>query len=374
MEITLKEVTSKKELKEFIYLPERIHEGHETWIHPLYMDERKYYLPKKNEAYSYSDTILMLAYKEGQAVGRVMGIINNRYNEQRNEKTARFAFLETYDDKNVVKSLLDHVENWARKKGMNRVIGPYGFTDQDPEGFHIEGFEYRATFMTYANFDWMPRYVEELGYAKDVDYYQYLIQVPDELPELYHKVQQRVLRKGIYKLVTVKKKKDIKPWIIPALSLMNECYTESNIYGFTHLTENEMRDLAKKYMFILDPRLLKIVTAGDELVGFMVGIPDMTEGIKKAKGKLFPFGFLKILKSAKKTELLQLLIGSIKPGHRGRGIDALMGVDMIKSAHAAGFKVIDTHHELESNVKVRGEMLRAGGELYKKFRVYQKDV
>ena len=374
MEIMLKDVSSKKELKEFIYLPEKIHEGHETWVPPLYMDEWKYFSPQKNRSHTYSDTILLLARKEGKTVGRIMGIINNRYNEQRREKTARFCLLEAYNDKDVVKALLERVEDWAREKGMTRIIGPYGFTDQDPEGFLVEGFQYRATIVTYCNYDWMPRYVEDLGYVKDVDYFQYLIDVPEEIPEVYNKVQERVLRKGVYKLIEIKKKRDIKPWIIPALSLMNECYTESNIYGFTHLTEQEMTNLAKQYMFILDPRLLKIVTAGDEVVGFMVGIPDMTEGIKKAKGRLFPFGFLKILREAKKTDLLQLLIGSIKPGHRGRGIDAVMAVSMLKSAQAAGFKVIDTHHELESNVKVRGEMLRAGGKLYKKFRVYQKSL
>ena len=115
MEIMLKDVSSKKELKEFIYLPEKIHEGHETWVPPLYMDEWKYFSPQKNRSHTYSDTILLLARKEGKTVGRIMGIINNRYNEQRREKTARFCLLEAYNDKDVVKALLERVEDWARE-------------------------------------------------------------------------------------------------------------------------------------------------------------------------------------------------------------------------------------------------------------------
>ncbi len=155
---------------------------------------------------------------------------------------------------------------------------------------------------------------------------------------------------------------------------MNECYTASNIYGYTPLDEQEMEDLAKRYLPILDPRLVKGVKKGDDLVAFIVGIPDMTEGIQKARGRLFPLGFIKILRAAKKTKQLDLLLGAIKETYRGRGLDVLMGVKMLMSAREAGLEVIDTHHEMESNVLVRGEMEKMGGKVYKKFRVYQKPL
>ncbi len=372
MKATIKEVKSRKDLKKFIYLPEKIHANHKTWVHPIYMDEWTYFDAKKNKAFSYSDTILLLAYKEDEVVGRIMGIINTRYNEYKNEKTARFGYLEAWEDEEVIRALLIAVEDWAREKGMTRMIGPYGFTDQDPEGFMIEGFKNHATIATYHNFDWMPRMIEKLGYAKDVDYFVYELDVPKEIPEFYKKILERVKRKGNFELVELRKKSQIKPWIIPVLDLMNECYIGSNIYGYTPLDKLEMMDLAKRYLPVLDPRFVKVVTKDGDTVAFIVGIPDMTAGIKKARGRLLPFGFLKILRAAKKSKQLDLLLGAVKESYRGRGLDVLMGVGMIMSAQEAGFEMMDTHHELESNVKVRAEMERMGGKLYKKYRVYHK--
>jgi hypothetical protein len=374
MKVTVREVKSRKDLKKFIYLPEKIHADHKNWVHPIYMDEWVYFDGKKNKAFSYSDTILLLAIRGGEIVGRVMGIINTRYNEYKNEKTARFGYLEAWNDEEIIRVLLQAVEDWAREKGMAKIIGPYGFTDQDPEGFLIEGFDNRATIATYYNFEWMPRMIENLGYIKDVDYFVYKLDVPKEMPEFYNKIYDRVKRKGNFELVELRKRRQIKPWIIPVLDLMNECYIGSNIYGYTPLDKQEMMDLAKRYLPVLDPRFVKVVTKEGEIVAFIVGIPDMTEGIKRARGRLLPFGFLKILRAAKRTKQLDLLLGAIKESYRGRGLDVLMGVGMIKSAQEAGFEVMDTHHELESNVKVRAEMEKMGGKLYKKYRVYTKTL
>jgi len=240
MELTVKEVKSRRELKTFIYLPERIHARHDNWVHPIYMDEWKYFDAQKNKAFSYSDTILLLAYRGEDPVGRIMGIINKRYNEYKGEKTARFGYLETWEDEEVIRALLQAVEKWAKERDMTRIIGPYGFTDQDPEGFLIEGFKNRATIATYYNFEWMPQMVERQGYTKDVDYFVYKLEVPKEIPDFYKKIYERVKRKGNFEIVEFKKRKEIKPWIIPVLELMNECYIGSNIYGYTPLDEQEM--------------------------------------------------------------------------------------------------------------------------------------
>ncbi|MFP4081311.1 MAG: hypothetical protein ACLFVG_00990 [Candidatus Aminicenantes bacterium] len=374
MNIEIKEVQDGRDLKTFIYLPEKIHAHHETWVPPIYWDEKRYFNPKKNKAFSYCPAILLLAVKEKEVVGRIMGIINSRYNQFRKQKTARFGYLEAWKDEPVVRALLSAVEKWAKTKGMKKIIGPYGFSDQDPEGFLIEGFENRATIATYHNFPWMPHMVERMGYTKDVDYFVYKIQVPKEPPEFYKKIYERVKKRGNFEVVEFRKKKEMKPWIKPILHLMNECYTKSNIYGYTPLDEGEMEVLAKRYLPIIDPRFVKVVKRGDEIASFIVGIPDMTEGIQKAKGRLFPLGFLKILRAAKKTKQLDLLLGAIKEKYRGQGLDVLMGVKMILSAHQAGLEVVDTHHEMEANVKVRAEMERMGGKIYKRFRVYQKTL
>ena len=372
MDIEIREVGGKKDLRTFIYLPEKVHADHPKWVHPIYVDDWSYFDPAKNKAFAYCDTLLLLAWRGTECVGRVMGIINHRYNEHRNEKTARFGFLETREDPAVVRALLGRVEDWAKAKGMTRIVGPYGFSDQDPEGFMIEGFEHGVTLASYYNFEWMPKLVEDAGYVKDIDYFVYKIDVPKEIPEFYKKIYERAQRKGGFEILEFTKKRQFRPYIRPILNLMNETYMQNNIYGYAPLDEKEQDELAKKYMPILDPRFIKAVLKDGEIVSFVIGMPDMTAGIRKARGRLFPFGILFILRAAKKTKQLDLMLGAVKDKYRGMGLDVMMGVRMIASARKAGYEYMDTHHEMETNVKVRGEMERMGGKIYKKYRVFQK--
>jgi predicted GNAT family acetyltransferase len=374
MPIEIREVLSRKDLKTFIYLPEKIHAGHENWVHPIYMDDWKYFDKKKNKAFGYCDTILLLAWKDGRPVGRAMGIINHRFNEHRNEKTARFGYLDIYEDKETLHAILSFIEDWARAKGMTKIVGPYGFSDQDPEGFLFEGFEHRATIATYYNFEWMPGFLEAEGYAKDNDWWVYKIAVPKELPEFYKKIYERAMKRGTYEIIEFRKRKELKPWIRPILSLMNECFLSGNIYGFAPLDEEEMDDLAKRYLPVVDPRFVKAVTKDGAVAAFIIAMPDMTEGIRKAKGRLLPFGFIHVLRAAKKTKQLDLLLGAVKEQYRGQGLDVLMGVKTLMSAHEAGYEMMDTHHEMEANVKVRAEMERMGGIIYKRYRAFYKMV
>jgi hypothetical protein len=372
MAIDIREVTTRKDLKTFIYLPEKVHAHDANWVHPLYMDDWKYFDPKKNKAFGYCDTVLILAFKDGRPVGRAMGIINKRYNEHRGEKTARFGYFDVYEDREAFRAILGWIGDWARAKGMTKLVGPYGFSDQDPEGYLIEGFEHRATIATYYNFPWMPKWLEEDGYAKDNDWFVYKLDVPREPPEFYKKIYERAVRRGAFDIVEFKTRKEIKPWIRKVLGLMNETYMAGNIYGFAPLEEQEMDDLAKRYLPILDPRFVKVIAKDGEVMAFIIAMPDMTEGIRRARGRMLPFGFIHVLRAAKKTKQLDLLLGAVKEPYRGQGLDVLMGVKTILSASEAGMKMMDTHHEMEANVKVRAEMERMGGVIYKKYRAFYK--
>ncbi len=374
MAVEIREILPQKgkDLKAFILLPEKIHAGHANWVYPLVTDDWKYFDSRKNKAFGYSDTILLLACKDGRPVGRAMGIINHRYNEHRNEKTARFGYLETSEDREVFRALLRYIEDWARAKGMTKIVGPYGFSDQDPEGYLIEGFEHRATIATYFNFEWVPRWLEEEGYTKDNDWFVYKLAVPKEMPEFYKRIYERAMKRGTYEIIEFKTRKEIKPWIRKVLGLMNETYMTGNIYGFAPLEPQEMDDLAKRFLPIVDPRFVKVVAKDGEVLSFVIAMPDMTEGINKARGRLFPFGFIHVLRAARKTKQLDLLLGAVKEQYRGQGLDVLMGVKVLQSASEAGMEKIDTHHEMEANVKVRAEMERMGGQIYKKFRAFQK--
>lgn len=372
MPVEIKEVTSRRDRREFIYLPEKIHQNHDGWLPPIYMDEKNYFNPKKNPAFDYSETILSLAYRDGRPVGRIMGIINNRYNELYQERQARFGYLECWNEPEVADALLDYVEDWARKYGMQKIIGPFGFTDQDPEGLIIEGFEHHATIATYYNYQYMVDLVETHGYQKEIDYVVYRVNATQEIPDFYRKIHHRVTRTAEFSLLEFQKRKEVKPYAKPVFRLMNDCFKD--IYGYTPLDEREMEELAKQYLPVLDPRFVKFVEREGELVAFIIGIPDMSDGIRKARGRLFPFGIFKILRSAKKTKQLDLLLGGVKEEYRGRGLDVMMGYRMVVEAQAAGMEIIDSHHELENNTMIRAEMERMDGEIYKRYRIYQKDL
>lgn len=371
-ELQIKEVLSRSELKEFIYLPEKLHKNHINWVPPIYKDEWDYFNPGKNRAFSYCDTMVLLARRNGMTVGRIMGIINHRYNGEKNEKTARFSFFDCINDRDVSDRLLSFIEKWASDKGMIKIIGPFGMCYQDPIGFMIEGFNERPSLTANYNFEYMISLLQSAGYSREIDLVVYKIDIPEELPPVYVQIQNKALQNPKLRILKFTTKKELHRYIHPVLALMNESFTE--IYGYSQLDENEMLDLANHFIPLLDPKLVAVVTYEEEVAGFMITIPSINEGIIAARGHLFPLGFLKILKASKNASQLDLLIGGIKAKYRGMGIDVLIAVHIINIAKKAGFKSIDSHLELESNWKMRGENEKLGGTVYKKYRIFQKQL
>lgn len=372
--IVVKKVQTKKELKAFIHLPAKIHQNHPNWVPPIYMDDWEFFNPKKNKSFESCDTILLLAYRDAKVVGRIMGIIHRKYNEKHDEKNARFAFFETWNDTEVAAALIQYLEDWARERGMNKLIGPLAFSDKDPQGLLIEGFDEPAVIASNCNFPYQVELVENNGFQKEVDLVVYQIKIPDTIPEFYQKIYDRAVAQNHgMKVLEFDSRRKVKPYIHPVLHLLNRTFTE--IFGFIPFTEAEMDDFANRYLFLINPRFIKIlVNERNEVVAFVIGMSHIGEGIKKAKGKLFPLGIFKIFAAARKSRQLNLLLGGVDPAYRGRGLDVLMGVKMLQSAKALGKTMIDSHLELENNTKVRAEMEKVGGRVYKRFRIFVKEL
>jgi ribosomal protein S18 acetylase RimI-like enzyme len=372
-ELIIKEAITKKDLHDFIYLPEKVHKNEPEWLPPIYMDEHLLFDRKKNKSYKYADAILLLAYKGEEPVGRIMGIINNRYNSLHEENNGRFAFMECYNDPEVFHALISRVEEWLREKGMKKIIGPLGFSDKDPQGFQIEGFEYPQFMTSPNNSAYMPEMLEKEGYEKKVDLVNYLGKMPENFPLVYEKILSRMDKNVDYKIVEFNNKKELKPYILRVLELMNQTFAE--IYGFVPLNDTEKMEFANRYLPILDPKFIKVVEIeGGELVGFAIGMPDFSNGIRKAKGKLFPFGIFKILKDSKRSKKLLMMLGGVKKEYRGKGLDVLMGVKILQSGMKHRMNTLDSHLVLEDNVRMRSEYERVGCKVVKKFRIYQKEL
>jgi hypothetical protein len=371
-ELVIKEVVTRKDRREFIFLPEKVHKNEPDWLPPIYMDEWELYNKKKNKSYQYADAILLLAYRDKKPVGRIMGIINNRYNAINNEQHGRFCFMECYNDREVFHTLITKVEDWARQNGMTRIIGPLGFSDKDPQGFQIEGFEYPQFMTSPNNSSYMPELIEAEGYEKKVDLVNYLGKLPDKFPLIYEKVLSRVDNNKEYRIIEFKSKKELKPYILGVLELMNETFAE--IYGFVPLNDKEKSDFAARYLPILDPKFIKLIETSGTLAGFAIGMPDFSKGIRKAKGRLLPFGIFKILRDSKRSRKLLMMLGGVKKEYRGKGLDVLMGVKILQSGINHKMDLIDSHLVLENNTKMRSEYERIGCQVVKKFRIYQKEL
>ncbi len=374
MTAEIRQVITKNELRQFIHLPAKIHRGHLNWVPPVYIDEWNYFNPKKNRLFDHCDTVLVLAWKNGKAVGRIMGIISHPYNEKHNEKGARFAFMETWNDSDVFHSLIEYVSAWARIKGMETVIGPLGFSDKDPQGFLIEGFDQPVSISSNCNLPYMAELIEREGFQKKVDLVAYRIAVPKEFPSFYKRIAERFYRNNpTFRVLEFSSRRSVKPYIRAVLGLVNETFVA--IYGFLPFSEKEMDDFANRYLYLINPGFIKIIMNPEqEVVAFIIGMSDVSDGMRKSKGYLFPFGFYHIFRAGKRSNQLNLLLGAVHPAYQGKGLDVILGTRILESAKKLGKTVIDSHLELEHNWKVRSEMEKMGGKVYKRFRIWKKEL
>jgi hypothetical protein len=369
--IHLREVTQYKDLKTFIKLPYKIHKNHSEWLPPLLTDEYKVFDKKKNHSFEHCDTIMYLAYKNGDVLGRVMGIINHTYNKGHNENNVRFFALECYDDAAVFDKLIEAIEIWGKEKNMDTIVGPLGFSDKDPQGFLLEGFDDPMTVMvTSCSFEYMIFHTERNGYNKKIDLFQYRIQLEEETPEIYVKIADRVKRNG-FEVLEFTKSAEIKPYVNTVFELINQTYTD--IYGFAPLDDTEAKEFSDRFLPMLNPNYIKLVKDKDGVVvAFVVAMPNITEGFRKAKGRLLPFGFVHILKALKSATQLDMLLGCVHQKHRNAGLDALMTVALFDSARKGNLTVMDSHLTMEDNVKMRAAYERMNHTIYKKYRIFEK--
>jgi hypothetical protein len=253
---------------------------------------------------------------------------------------------------------------------MKTLIGPFGFSDKEPQGLLTSGFEQPTVIVTNHSFEYLKEFVESFGYETKIDLVQYSVVIPEQLPDVYQKAAERIVMNG-YKVKEFTTHKELKKYIRPVFELINESYTK--IFGFAAFTDKEIFDFANRYIQLLNPELVKLVLNKDnELLAFVVSMPDLSAGINKAKGRILPIGFIHILRSAKRSKQLNLMLGAIKEGYRGKGFDTLMALHLFKSARKLGLKMMDSHLIMKDNTPMRSEMEKLNGEIYKTYRVYQK--
>lgn len=371
--IKIKEVNTLNELKKFVQFPYRLYSGNPYWVPPLFQDELNTLRKDRNPAFEYCEAKYWVAYRDDQIVGRIAGIINNKYIEKWKNRYVRFGWLDFVDDFKVLEALMETVENWAKSKEMEGIHGPLGFCDLDREGMLIKGFDELSMTITNYNASYYPVYIERLGFKKDVDWVEYEIKIPEKLPERILKINDMVLKRLKLKILPAKGSKDFLPYAEEIFAILNDAY--KGLYGVVELTGKQIKAYIKQYFSFVNPDYIKVVLdQNDKVVAYGIAMPSLSSASKKSKGKLLPFGFLHFLKAIKKNNRLDLYLVATKPELQGKGINTLVLVEINKSAIKNGLKYAETGPELEENKDVQGLWRFYETRQHKKRRCFLKKI
>lgn len=368
--LEIKEVQTKRQMREFLKFPFTLYKNHPYWVPPIYSDEKNTLDKNKNSAFESAKVRFWLAYEDGKVAGRVAAIFLEKYEEKWGQRRLRFGWLDFVDSKDVAFALLDAVWTWARQLEVSAVHGPMGFNDLDKEGMLIEGFNLHGSMLTIYNEPYYNKYLEMYGFEKDVDWVEYSFKTPEENPELFKKMAKRVEEKTAYRLKVFKNTKELLPWGHRIFEIYNKAY--DHLYGVLPLSEKQIQAAINQYLKIIDPEfVLGIVDGSNRLVGFGIAMINLDDAIKKVKGRLFPFGFITVLRAmkAKNTYLYMLLIG-LEPEVRKSGAVALMLNQIVDTCHRRGINRIYCLPELEDNKEVQKLWKLFDTEIVRKRRVY----
>lgn len=379
--IEIKKVESRRDLCKFIDFHNELYKGNPYHVPNLYFDEMNTFRKDKNAAFDFCEAEYFMAYRDGKAVGRVAAIINHSANKKWERESVRFGWIDFVDDIEVSKALLKAVEDYGKQKGMKEIVGPLGFTDMDPEGMLLYGYDQLGTQATAYNYPYYPEHMDRMGgWEKDNDYVEYKLYVPEEMPEKYATIAKMIQKR--YNLQVKKLKRNEiygeNGYGRKIFQVVNETFKD--LYGYSKLTDRQIEQYVKMYLPMADLDLITIIedwnTPDHKVVGVGISIPSLARALQKCGGKLFPFGWWHILRALKfhKTEVVDLLLIGVLPEYRQKGANALLFYDLIPHYQRLGFKWGETHVEMETNMKVQGQWQYLNREIHKRRRCYKKDI
>lgn len=358
---------TRSELLPFVKFQIRHYRNNPYFVPPLVIDDINTLRPDKNPSFDYCEAAYFMAFEDGIPVGRIAGIINRQVNERHSDKAVRFGFVEFIDDIRVSQALVDAVEKWGRDKGMEYIVGPMGFTDLDHEGMLTYGFDRISTMATIYNYPYYPVHFEKMGFEKDSEWVEFLIDIPSGIPEKHSRVCEVVERRFGLSIKKYTSKKCLKDDYGEAIfRLVNEAYDK--LYGYSPLSDRQIKAYIKMYLNLLDPDLISLVVdkSGD-LVGVGISLPSLSHALQKSGGRFLPFGWWHLLKWLKRgSDCVDLLLVAVRPDYQGKGVNALLFKDLIPQFIKHGFKHAESNPEMATNEKVQDQWSYFDHELHKR--------
>jgi GNAT superfamily N-acetyltransferase len=349
--VTVIEVTSKKDLWKWVRFPNKLYKDNAFFVPFLENDEFDTFSGsvEKNPAYEFCQTKLFLAYKNGELVGRIAGLINHAYNKKWNKNAIRFTRFDFIDDIEVSTALFQKVVDFGKQNNFTEIMGPIGFTDIDHEGMLVEGFDELNMSITFYNHPYYMEHMERLGLVKDIDWIEYQVFVPDTVDPKIERMANHVLRKGNYKIETYSDRKVLFKEAFEAFSIIDLAF--SKLYGTVPLTENVIRNAIESYIPLVSlDYICSIKDADGKIVGFGAMIPSIAKALKKSDGKLFPLGLFRMLKALKgKNDTLEMFFVAVSPEHQLRGVPVLLIRTLLEKCIKNGVRYCNTGPMLETN-------------------------
>lgn len=376
MAVEIREINTKKELKQFIQFANDLYADCPYYCPPLFFDELNCFDPEHNPALEVCDYQLWMAYREDKPVGRIAGIINHKANEKWNFKHVRFGWFDFIDDSEVSKALLDTVVEWGKQRGMNALNGPVGFTDFDHEGLLLEGYEYPAVMASLYNYPYYVKHIDAYGLTKEVDWIEMQLNPPQGCPERLSRIADIVKERSHVRVDKVKNSRElVRKYGIEYMDVIDEAYQK--LYNFQPMTVKQKNYYKKMYFPLLNFDFVTIVVnEKNEIVGVGLGMPDISNALRKCGGKLFPFGWYHILKAlkAKKMDVFSFLLLAIRPDYQDKGVMALFFQDQIPIINKYGIKILESTNILETNQKHLANFTQFDHKFTKRHRAYIKQI
>lgn len=377
MAVIIKPVETKADLKIFVQFANKLYEGCPYYIPTLDFDELNYFNPAKNPVLKYADYALFLAYKDGKVVGRVAALISKLANEHWHQNKCRFGWCDFIDDMEVSKALLDAVVEWGKARGMDKLNGPVGLTDLDKEGAVISGFEHLGAMSQMYNYEYYQHHYEAYGLQKEADWFEYMVFPPKQVPERWARLAELVAKRSKLHSVRVKNTKELLARYpkLEYFDVLEAAYMV--LYNYCPLPFDLKKYYSEFYFGLLNYDFVEIVeNEKDEIVAIGLGMPNISEALRKANGKLFPFGWYHLLKAlkAKKLEKLDFLLIGVRPDYQDTGALTMIFNAMIPTINKYGIKVLETTGILETNHKNRSNFEMFDHDQYRVRRAYIKEL
>ncbi len=373
--ITLKEMKTSSELKQFVKYPFLLYKDEPNWVAPIINDELDSMDPTKNPVFKNAEARYFIAYKNNQPVGRICAIINHIEVKEQGKPKMRFGWFDAIDDIEVTKTLLDKVKEIGTSHNLEYMEGPVGFSNMEKAGLLVEGYEYLNTMITWYNYSYYKDHFEQLGFEKAAEWVEFKIKIdpPEKQNPKVKKFADIISKRYDLTSLEFKTSDEIKPYVDEMFGLLNKTYDK--LSTFVPIQQYQIDHYKEKYIKYIHPDFIKCVQDKEgKLVAFAITMPSFSKALKKANGKLFPFGFYHLLKAKNKNTTAAFYLIGIDPEYQNKGVTAVIFQMMQDLFNDRGITDVETNPELEENKAIQQLWKNYEHELHKRRRTYRKDI